>query len=109
MDVMMPRPSQVIARFHQLYKKSPKEATDWYYAFSIASRYVRTDRLANNIVYKAHGHNCDLDITINLSKPEKDPKEIARLKTLKSSSYPLLRPLQGKRRLLRVLFPSRTL
>lgn len=89
MDKLLPRPSQVSEEFRRLMKISPKEATDWFYRLSIDDRYVRTDRLANNIQYVAQGETCALDITINLSKPEKDPKEIARLKTIKSSSYPL--------------------
>jgi len=88
MDAIMPRPSQVIAKFNKLYAESPKKATDWYYDFSIKTRYIRKDRLARNIVYSVKGVNNDLDIAINLSKPEKDPKEIARLRTIKSSSYP---------------------
>jgi UDPglucose--hexose-1-phosphate uridylyltransferase len=88
MDAILPRPSQVIDKFNSLKSISPKEATDWYYDFSIKSRYIRTDRLAKNIVYSVKGEKNDLDITINLSKPEKDPKEIARLRTIKSSSYP---------------------
>jgi len=89
MDTIMPRPSGVISKFRELYHKvSPQDATDWYYDFSIKSRYIRKDRLAKNIVYSTKGKKVDLDITINLSKPEKDPKEIARLRTIKSSSYP---------------------
>lgn len=88
-DALMPRPSQVKEIFFQKYQKSPKEATDWFYHFSIAARYVRTDRLKKNIVYHVKGEKIELDITINLSRPEKDPKEIAKAQQVKSSSYPL--------------------
>lgn len=88
MDAIIPRPSQVIEKFRSLYEESPAKATEWYYDFSIKTRYIRKDRLAKNLVYKTRGKKVDLDITINLSKPEKDPKEIARLRTIKSSSYP---------------------
>jgi UDPglucose--hexose-1-phosphate uridylyltransferase len=88
LDRLMGRPSEVISRFWELYKESPRKATDWYYQFAIASLYVRQDRLQKNIEYSIQGEKAALDITINLSKPEKDPKEIARLGTLKSSSYP---------------------
>ena len=88
MDTILPRPSQVITKFNHLYHQSPKIATDWYYDLAIKSRYVRKDRLAKNIMYSYHRHDIDLVITINLSKPEKDPKEIARLRSTPSSSYP---------------------
>ncbi len=88
MDVMLPRPHEIISKFYNLYQKNPKIATAWFYDVSILNRYIRVDRLAKNIKFNAKGTKYDLDITINLSKPEKDPKEIARLKTLVSSSYP---------------------
>lgn len=88
MDVIMPRPSQVIARFNQLLKESPQKATDYFHKLSIDDRYVRMDRLKKNIVYHMKGKMTELDITINLSKPEKDPKEIAKAMSMPSSSYP---------------------
>ncbi|MCI2068912.1 MAG: UDP-glucose--hexose-1-phosphate uridylyltransferase [Bacilli bacterium] len=88
-DALLPRPSQVKEIFFKKYQESPKAATDWFYQFSINARYVRTDRLKKNIVYKVKGEKIDLDITINLSRPEKDPKEIAKAQQVKSSSYPL--------------------
>ncbi|MGM9859103.1 MAG: UDP-glucose--hexose-1-phosphate uridylyltransferase [Bacilli bacterium] len=88
MDVMLPKPSEVTQKFFKLYTKSPKLATSYFYDFSILNRYIRVDRLANNIVFKKEVNGNNLDITINLSKPEKDPKEIARLKTVASTSYP---------------------
>ena len=88
-DLMLPRPSEITRIFYQKYRKSPKDATDWYYQFSKDTDYVKTERLAKNIFYKTVQEQTELDITINLSKPEKDPKEIARLKTIKNTSYPL--------------------
>lgn len=88
MNCLMPRPSEVIGKFNDLYKNSPKEATDYYFKLSIASNYIRKDRTDKNIIWKADTEYGALDITINLSKPEKDPKEIAKAKLVKSSSYP---------------------
>ena len=88
MNCLMPRPSQVINRFNNLYSESPAEATHYYYDLSISSNYIRKDRIDKNIVWKALTEYGDLDITINLSKPEKDPRDIAKAKLVKSSSYP---------------------
>ena len=84
----MPRPSEVINKFNELYKESPEKATEYYYNLSIASNYIRKDRIDKNIVWKTTTEYGDLDITINLSKPEKDPRDIAKAKLVKSSSYP---------------------
>ncbi|MDO5291153.1 MAG: UDP-glucose--hexose-1-phosphate uridylyltransferase [bacterium] len=89
MNVLMPKPSEVIHNFKELYKKSPKEATDYYYKLSKDSDYIRRYRVCKDekwVVDTAYG---ELDITINLSKPEKDPKAIAAAKLAKQSSYPL--------------------
>lgn len=88
MNCLMPRPSEVINKFNELYDLSPKEATEYYYDLSIASNYIRKDRIDKNIIWKAHTEYGDLDITVNLSKPEKDPRDIAKAKLIKSSSYP---------------------
>ena len=88
MNCVMPRPSEVILKFNNLYEKNPIEATDYYYNLSIASNYIRKERTDKNIIWKTATPYGDLDITINLSKPEKDPKEIAKAKLQKSSSYP---------------------
>ena len=77
MNCVMPRPSEVIARFKNDYARAPKAATDNYYRLSIASNYIRKTRIDKNIVWKAPTEYGDLDITINLSKPEKDPRDIA--------------------------------
>jgi UDPglucose--hexose-1-phosphate uridylyltransferase len=88
MNCVMPRPSEVINKFNELYKVSEERATEYYYNLSIASNYIRKDRIDKNIVWKAATEYGDLDITINLSKPEKDPRDIAKAKLVKSSSYP---------------------
>lgn len=88
MNCLMPRPSEVIRKFNELYDSSPEEATEYYYDLSIASNYIRKDRIDKNIVWKSPTEYGDLDITVNLSKPEKDPRDIAKAKLVKSSSYP---------------------
>ena len=88
MNLLMPRPSEVISKFKELYKDSKEVATNYYFNLSIASNYIRKDRTDKNVLWKAPTEYGDLDITINLSKPEKDPKEIAKAKLVKSSSYP---------------------
>lgn len=88
MDCLMPRPSEVIARFNRDYGHDPVEATDNFYAMSIASNYIRADRIAKNLLWQTTTEYGDLDVTINLSKPEKDPRDIAKAKLVKSSSYP---------------------
>lgn len=88
MNCLMPRPSEVIQHYNHLYSISPKAATDYFYQLSIASNYIRKDRIDKNICWKTHTEYGDLDITINLSKPEKDPKEIAKAKLVQSTSYP---------------------
>ncbi|MGL5649149.1 MAG: UDP-glucose--hexose-1-phosphate uridylyltransferase [Clostridium sp.] len=88
MGILMPRPSEVIEKFKIKYEKDKKEATDYFYNLSKNCDYIRTDRIAKNITWKSETEYGVLDITINLSKPEKDPKAIAALKNVKSSSYP---------------------
>ena len=88
MNALMPRPSEVIKTFNEKYKNNKEEATDYYYKMSIASNYIRKDRTDKNIVWKTPTEYGDLDITINLSKPEKDPRDIAKAKLMKSTSYP---------------------
>ncbi|MBP2630955.1 MAG: galactose-phosphate uridylyltransferase [Firmicutes bacterium] len=88
MNCIMPRPSEVIGKFNALYQDSPQAATDFYYDLSIASNYVRKARTDKNIAWKTATEYGDLDITINLSKPEKDPKDIAKAKLIKSTAYP---------------------
>lgn len=88
MNCLMPRPSQVISSFWEAYAQSPKLATDHYYKFSQDSDYIRRYRVCRDWKWKATTEYGDLDITINLSKPEKDPKAIAAALTMKQSSYP---------------------
>ena len=88
MGRLTPRPAQVIARFDALRAESPAAATDWYYAFSQDTNYIRRDRIANDIQWKAPTEYGELDVTINLSKPEKDPKAIAAARNLPASNYP---------------------
>ena len=82
MDCVMPRPSEVVRRFRSDYARSPKAATDEFYKMSIASNYIRKDRIDKNIIWKTATEYGDLDITINLSKPEKDPRDIAKARAV---------------------------
>ena len=88
MSLLMPRPGEVIKTFRELYEKDPVEATDYYYKFSRDSDYIRRYRIAKDMKWIAETEYGDLDITINLSKPEKDPKAIAAARTAKQSGYP---------------------
>ena len=88
MGRLTPRPAQVIEKFQALCAQSPKAATDWYYKFSQDTNYIRRERIAKDVQWKAPTEYGDLDITINLSKPEKDPKAIAAARNLPASSYP---------------------
>ena len=88
MGAITPPPSVVIKRFNELRTKSSKEATDWYYAFSKATNYIRVDRIAKDVKWISPTKYGDIDITINLSKPEKDPRDIAAAGKQKSTSYP---------------------
>ena len=88
MGRLTPRPAQVIGTFHSLYAESPRKATDWYYRFSQDTNYIRRDRIARDRKWVAPTEYGDLDITINLSKPEKDPKAIAAARNLPAAAYP---------------------
>ena len=88
MGRLTPRPALVTNLFQKLYERNPKKATDWYYKFSQDTNYIRRDRIAKDMQWKAPTEYGDLDITINLSKPEKDPKAIAAAKNLPASAYP---------------------
>ena len=88
MNCVMPRPSEVINTFNCLYKESPEKATNYYYHLSIASNYIRKDRTDKNIRWTSPTKYGNIEISINLSKPEKDPKEIARALQMKTSNYP---------------------
>ena len=88
MGRLTPRPSQVIRAFRTRYEESPEAATDWYYQFSQDTDYILRYRIAKDVKWVAPTPYGDLDITINLSKPEKDPRAIAAAKTAPQGGYP---------------------
>ena len=88
MGLLCPRPSEVIAKFEELYKDDPKKATDYFYRLSVDSNYIRDDRIKRDLKWSVDSEYGDIDITVNLSKPEKDPKAIAAAKLLPQSGYP---------------------
>ena len=88
MGRLTPRPAQVIGKFETLYRENPQKATDWYYAFSQNTNYIRRDRIAKDMLWHTETDYGTLDISINLSKPEKDPKAIAAARDLPASNYP---------------------
>jgi UDPglucose--hexose-1-phosphate uridylyltransferase len=88
MNCLTPRPAQVIKSFYEDYAVDCKKATDAYYQFSVATNYIRKDRIAKDRKWKVPSQYGEIDITINLSKPEKDPKAIAAAKLAKQSAYP---------------------
>ena len=88
MGRLTPRPAQVIAVFEALRAESPRKATDWYYKFSQDTNYIRRDRIAKDMQWKVPTEYGELDITINLSKPEKDPKAIAAAREMIAVGYP---------------------
>ena len=88
MGVLTPRPSQVISRFRALYAQSPAAATDWYYKFSGDTNYIRRGRVSQDLRWTAETEYGALEISINLSKPEKDPRAIAAALQAKQTGYP---------------------
>ena len=88
MGILTPRPGEVQSKFRALYEESPQKATDYYYHISCASDYIRTYRVKKDVKWIYSGKYGDLDITINLSKPEKDPRAIAAAKMTVASGYP---------------------
>lgn len=88
MDVLMPKPSEVIIGFRHDYEVSPEEATDNYYQLSKDSHYIRLDRTSKNMHWTVDTDFGEIDITVNLSKPEKDPKAIAAAAKQVSEKYP---------------------
>ncbi len=88
MNCLMPRPAQVQAEFNSRYAVSPEDATDYFYKLSQDSDYIRRYRIAKDRKWTFSSEYGEIDITINLSKPEKDPKAIAAAKNAKTSSYP---------------------
>lgn len=88
MACLVPTPSRVQQRFNDLYAISPKNATDWYYRFSQDTDYIRSYRVAKDLKWNVETQYGELEITINRSKPEKDPKDIAAAKLAPQSGYP---------------------
>ena len=88
MGAITPPPSEVIRRFRENYERSPGFATDAYYALSCDSNYIRTDRIRRDLKWKFPSEYGEMDITVNLSKPEKDPKAIAAAKLLPQTDFP---------------------
>lgn len=88
MGIMVPRPSEVTKTFYEKYEQSPEAATDYFYNLSCDSDYIRRYRIARDVKWVTSTEYGDLDITINLSKPEKDPKAIAAAKSAPQSGYP---------------------
>ena len=88
MGALTPMPREVIRCFREKYAVSPQEATDWYYRFSCDTDYIRRYRIAKDLRWTYESEYGDLDITINLSKPEKDPRAIAAAKLAPQSGYP---------------------
>ncbi len=88
MGLLTPMPREVISTFRTLFEESPEKATDWYYQFSCDTDYIRRYRIAKDMRWKYASRYGEMDITINLSKPEKDPKAIAAAKNAPQSGYP---------------------
>ncbi len=88
MGAITPRPSEVIKKFRDEYAISPKNATDYFYRLSRKSDYIREYRIKNDVKWITETEYGDIDITINLAKPEKDPKAIAAAAKMEKSSYP---------------------
>jgi len=88
MGALTPMPREVIRTFREKYAADPVSATDWYYKFSCDTDYIRRYRIAKDMRWKYESEYGELDITINLSKPEKDPKAIAAAKNAPQTAYP---------------------
>lgn len=88
MNAITPRPGEVIRKYQELFARSPKDATDWFYKFCGDSDYIRRYRAKKDVKWTVDTDFGELDITINLAKPEKDPKAIAAAAKMAQSSYP---------------------
>lgn len=88
MGTLMPRPSEVISKFKTLYKEDPALATDYFYKLAVDSNYIRADRVSRDMKWKTPSEYGDIHISINLSKPEKDPNAIALAKNLPQTDFP---------------------
>lgn len=96
MGSLTPRPVQVMKKFQQLQEESSQRATDWYYQFSQDTNYIRKDRVAKDIRWKTGTEYGEIDISLNQSKPEKDPKAIACSKKPTSFRLSTLHALRGE-------------
>ncbi len=88
MGLLTPRPSEVIGNFERLYATSPEAATDKFYKLACDSNYIRVDRIARDVRWRVASEYGDIDISINLSKPEKDPKAIAMARFMPQTDFP---------------------
>ncbi len=88
MGAVTPMPREIVRTFWEKYGKDPVEATDWYYKFSCDTDYIRRYRIKKDMRWKYESEYGDLDVTINLSKPEKDPRAIAAAKNAPQTAYP---------------------
>lgn len=88
MGAFTPRPSALIKKFFELYSEKPEKATDFYYKFSKDTNYIRRDRIAKLLKWQYSSEYGVIDVTVNLSKPEKDPKAIAAAKNMPQTGYP---------------------
>ena len=88
MGALMPRPSEVIGEFRSLYDRDPALATDYFYKLSVDSNYIRADRISRDLKWQTPSEYGDIHISINLSKPEKDPNAIALAKNLPQTDFP---------------------
>lgn len=88
MNCLMARPSEIIRYFDQIHENSPRQATDWFYQYCQDVQYIQVARICRNVSYKAECEYGELDITINLSKPEKNPTDIAAERNIVRSDYP---------------------
>ena len=88
MGALTPYPREVIREFNSRLKRSPKEATDWYFGFCKVLNYVRAVRIAKDVKWTYESEFGTLDITINLSRPEKDPRDIAAARNAVTAAYP---------------------
>ncbi|MCC3162881.1 MULTISPECIES: UDP-glucose--hexose-1-phosphate uridylyltransferase [Lactiplantibacillus] len=109
MDLVTPLPSVLNQRFWDKYQDSPKAATDYFFNLSKANDYIKTRAIAKNVVFPAKTAFGDLEITINLSKPEKDPKAIAAARNQPQDGYPLCQLcMQNEGYLGRLGYPARS-
>ena len=88
MNIFLDRPSNIISKFNSYLNEDPVKATDYFYSLNKASNYIKTYRVNKDLKWKSSTKYGDLDITINLSKPEKDPKDIAAARNAVKSTYP---------------------